>query len=116
MNQRTRELNGLEVCEQGRVSHGGEQSEAWPAHRPPFMNLKLMKLHKTSFTISSGSSRERVKLNASRDKMFVERPRFEVVVQVAEKAARGLCVCCVLAIMNESVGVSSAAHSSVGGP
>ena len=59
MNQCTRELNGLEVCEQGRVSHGGEQSEAWPAHRPPFMNLKLMKLHKTSFTISSGASRER---------------------------------------------------------
>ena len=51
------------MCEQGRVSHGGEQSEAWPAHRPPFMNLKLMKLHKTSFTISSCASRERVKLN-----------------------------------------------------
>ena len=91
LNQCTRELNGLEVCEQGRVSLGGEQSEAWPAHRPPFMNLKLMKLHKTSFTISSCASRERVKLNASRDKMFVERPRFEVGVQVAEKAVRGLC-------------------------
>ena len=88
MNQRTRELNGLEVCEQGRVSHGGEQSEAWPAHRPPFMNLKLMKLRKTSFTISSRASRERVKLKKSRDKMFVERPRFEGGVQVAEKAVR----------------------------
>ena len=76
---------------EGRVSHGGEQSEAWPAHTPPFMNLKLMKLHKTSFTISSGASRERVKLNKSRDKMFVERPRFEGLCRWLWKAVRGLC-------------------------
>jgi len=57
------------------------------------MNLKLMKLHNTSFTISSCASRERVKMNRSRDKMFVERPRFEGGLQVEEKAVRG-CVLC----------------------